>query len=272
MKTITILLAVMGCLNVKGQITLENTYVNQPLMTIIDLEYAGTKYQWFNLADSTIVLYNLDHSIYKQMVVPAGPQVTIWFIRERLWDTDSTDIEYMVTSSPSQTVTVYDELGNTLFFRDSVLAGGGSPNRANGGGWDLNIFNTDSGAVMLLRTFGGDKEVWKLPGYLDCKPCGKPAGWNMTGGQEHRHTGKPGKLYPNPSLNSTTVHYDLPEGVTEGELKIYDLNGRPVKSYRVNDGFRTLLIDNSQLPAGTYLYQLETPDGPTGAKKMVVVK
>ena len=79
-------------------------------------------------------------------------------------------------------------------------------------------------------------------------------------------------LYPNPSNGTVTLQYQLPEGEQEGELILYNMQGAEVKRYKVDNTFKDVLIDNTQLPAGTYFYQLQTNKGAVGTKKMVVIK
>jgi len=79
-------------------------------------------------------------------------------------------------------------------------------------------------------------------------------------------------IYPNPSLNTVTVYYQLPDGQKEGDLMFYDLEGRLAKKHPVTNASKILMIDNSELQAGTYFYQLVTPKGYTSAKIMLVVK
>ena len=79
-------------------------------------------------------------------------------------------------------------------------------------------------------------------------------------------------VYPNPSNGSVTLQYELPKNETEGELILYNMQGTEVKRYKVDNTFKDILLDNTQLPAGTYFYQLQTKKGAVGTKKMVVVK
>jgi len=53
---------------------------------------------------------------------------------------------------------------------------------------------------------------------------------------------------------------------------LYNIQGAEVKRYKVDNTFKDILLDNTQLPAGTYFYQLQTKKGMVGTKKMVVVK
>jgi len=53
---------------------------------------------------------------------------------------------------------------------------------------------------------------------------------------------------------------------------LYNIQGAEVKRYKVDNTFKDILLDNTQLAAGTYFYQLQTKKGMVGTKKMVVVK
>ena len=78
--------------------------------------------------------------------------------------------------------------------------------------------------------------------------------------------------YPNPSFDHTTIEYKLPKGVEKGEIIIYNLNGIEIKKYLVDDTFSNLVLDNNDLPSGTYLYSLKTKDKILETKKIVVTK
>jgi len=64
----------------------------------------------------------------------------------------------------------------------------------------------------------------------------------------------------------------LPKEERQGELILYNIQGAEVKRYKVDNTFKDILLDNTQLPAGTYFYQLQTKKGAVGTKKMVVIK
>jgi type IX secretion system substrate protein len=75
-----------------------------------------------------------------------------------------------------------------------------------------------------------------------------------------------------PSNGNTTIEFNLPQGVNQGEIVIYNMKGVELKSYKVDNTFHTLLLNNSEFRAGTYFYQLMTSGGVSGAKKMIVIK
>lgn len=85
--------------------------------------------------------------------------------------------------------------------------------------------------------------------------------------------------YPNPFNPSTTILYDLPEGVHEVSVRIYDLLGRPVRTLvetRQSAGHYSVLWDGRDdgghaAASGVYLYRINTPRF-TAVKRMLFIK
>lgn len=78
--------------------------------------------------------------------------------------------------------------------------------------------------------------------------------------------------YPNPASSSTKIDYSLPSGVNNGEIVLYDIQGKEVKRFNVNSTFNTLMISTEDLQSGLYYYNLQTTQGISEAKKLVTVK
>ena len=79
--------------------------------------------------------------------------------------------------------------------------------------------------------------------------------------------------YPNPFSGITHIRYALPES-TPVQLDVFDLLGRRVKtlvSSEQQSGWHDVEFDGSSLPAGMYLYRLET-DTFIDVKTMVIVR
>lgn len=79
--------------------------------------------------------------------------------------------------------------------------------------------------------------------------------------------------YPNPFNPSTTINFDMPDA-GHVSLIVYDVRGKVVKQL-VNEyrsmGVHTVSFNASDLPAGTYMYVLET-NGERYVKRMSLLK
>ncbi len=264
-----------------AQITLETAYATpNPYFSsgIIQLTSSGYKYL---IRDSNdIVLYNLNHSVFRTFSIPTLPtiasQISVRYVSEELFNTNPADIEYMVyytdTIGPFTGVphiTVFDELGNILFDRDSAVISNSefSPVQASQG-----IVATPSGAKMLLHlAYFTELEIYSLPGILPCQECigGVISGIAQSPAIDNNQQQLPNP-YPNPTNNTTTIPYELPAGVNTGTMIIYDLLGNEVRRYEVGRAFNTLEIAVGELAQGTYTYSLVTTEGVLRGNKFVV--
>ena len=77
---------------------------------------------------------------------------------------------------------------------------------------------------------------------------------------------------PNPSSEQAKLTFTLPAGANQGEISIYNATGLIVKTYKVDNTFGNLTIDNSTLPAGLYYYNLIAAGNTTVMKKMLVIR
>ncbi len=85
--------------------------------------------------------------------------------------------------------------------------------------------------------------------------------------------------YPNPADVSTNISFGLPVATGNVNLRVYDLAGREVKTFELGNcsaGIRTVLWNltddaGRRIPAGVYLYRLDTP-AYSATKRMVVVR
>ena len=82
----------------------------------------------------------------------------------------------------------------------------------------------------------------------------------------------PTSAYPNPSSGRMRIAYQLPAGVSSGEVILTREDGSEVKRYRVTNAFSDLLIDESELPSGAYFYKLVTEKGESSPQKISVLK
>ncbi|MCU0450825.1 MAG: N-acetylmuramoyl-L-alanine amidase [Bernardetiaceae bacterium] len=73
-------------------------------------------------------------------------------------------------------------------------------------------------------------------------------------------------LYPVPARQRLTVDF---AGLAVRQLALVTANGQPLQAWAVPPGQASLDLDLAALPAGLYLLQVETPDGPR-SKKLVI--
>lgn len=274
-------LCVMLCIflsTLHAQINLEQSYSSTNL-GLIKLSVSGYKY--FEKDSNDIILYNLNHTVFRTITIPALPttsgNIVVNYISEDLFDTNPTDIEYLVTYIDTigplplgqRHVAVFDENGNTLFTRDTAELAGSSVPLAGVSG---TISATTSGVKMILLHYPTQTtEVYSLPGVLTCMECN---GGIISGIQPEpvQENGEQQQLipYPNPSNTSTTIPYELPEGVHSGQIAIYNMLGEEVIRYHVTDTFSSIVIDRGELPSGMYTYMLVTGSDAIPGNKFVI--
>ena len=82
--------------------------------------------------------------------------------------------------------------------------------------------------------------------------------------------------YPNPFNPETTISYKV-QAASQVSLKVYDLLGREVvtlvNEYKLPGNYNCKLrIENGELPSGVYFYKLQTDNGFSETKKMLLLK
>jgi len=77
---------------------------------------------------------------------------------------------------------------------------------------------------------------------------------------------------PNPFALNTQIEYTIPSKANNSQMIIYNTEGRIMKTLNLNHvGLGVLSVDASDLPAGTYTYQLVVDGKKIDSSKMVVV-
>ena len=281
MKNLILIALFAFSFNAGAQIILEQDYdsaasyatgepsvINQ--LMIVKFEESGDRYVKINRLGKCINIYDITHVLIKTIDFSGFPMNSIGsmgevlYLSEHLFNLDS-KIEFIYGFSDgdsSNTLTnIYNEDGALIFSSNGApMIKGNIPQQ------QLPIYNTINGAKMILSYPNGHAKVFSLPGTLSTAIA--EANYQLIQAQE----GQFKNLYPNPSNGKVTLQYQLPKEEQQGEIVLYNIQGAEVKRYKVDNTFNDILIDNSQLQAGTYFYQLQTGKGAVGIKKMVVVK
>jgi hypothetical protein len=269
---------------IKAQIVMEsshplnyNSQSGQPCFQLSYYSFLGYKYSYWDPSLSQITIYNMNHSVDRSFAVPQLPNAIPLYLTTKLFDTDSTDFEYLLiySAGSSSSVAVYDEAGTLLFQRDSFYISPSyqlntPPNHTQYTGV---ITGTTNGSKMILaHTMLSKVEVYSLPGVFPCEPCGNPAGptppLSVADSVNHSNQLSP---FPNPASTSVTIPYQLPAGENSGEIIFYDTMGQEVKRFKVDNQFKDIIISTQDMAAGTYYYQLQTKAGNQGTKTLVVI-
>ncbi|HKR03198.1 MAG TPA: T9SS type A sorting domain-containing protein [Bacteroidia bacterium] len=278
MKKVFLFVFIAFTLNAKAQFALEHTYdsaavwntcsgnINQ--LMLVKFEVSGEHYVRINRCGHVMSIYDLNHAFVKNISlagVPLNPPYYIvehiLYLSENLFDLDP-GIEFMYVSDSGgfYTTKIYDENGSVLFTDN------GAPFiKMNIHLQQYPIYNTSAGTKMILSYENGQAKVFGLAGTLS-------TAIQETNDDLMNERSLISNPYPNPAKQSTTVDYKLPGDINEGEIVFYNLTGKEIKRFKVDKTFNSLLISTIEISAGTYYYQLQTSEGASGGKKLVVVK
>ena len=132
MKKIILIALIAFVSNVKAQFTLEHTYDNAATynncsgnlnqLMIINFEVSGERYVKINRCGGLISIYNMNHSLVKDISIVALPHEpydnigSILYLSEHLFNLDS-KIEFLYVSRLGSfyTTNIYNEDGDLLF-------------------------------------------------------------------------------------------------------------------------------------------------------------
>lgn len=275
MKTtlLTLIFVIGILLNSIGQVTLEATYDTAAgNLYMINLEVSGQKYVKVKRTqnDRFIYLYNLNHSLWKTINcntfpfghTPSGDTIynfDVLYITEKLFDLDN-DVEFIFSYNTGIDcyAGIYNEDGTVIFSQDSAWLGV----RLNIPIVFQPIYNTPNGTKMILSFPDNNKaKVYSLQGTLST-----PELINNSVISESL------KIFPNPTNGATTIEYKLPNSVNFGNIEIYDLNGRLIKNYMVENTFQNIRINNGELSAGTYIYCLKAGSKIIDSRQIIITK
>ena len=82
-----------------------------------------------------------------------------------------------------------------------------------------------------------------------------------------------GQNVPNPFTLATTITAEIPEGVAQAKIVVYNLNGGEVDSYPLSKhGKNTIEIAAGTFPPGIYFYSLVVDGEVIGLKKLMLVE
>lgn len=75
---------------------------------------------------------------------------------------------------------------------------------------------------------------------------------------------------PNPFSNETLVQYSLPAQIKSASMVVYDLTGKQLKSFPLENGSSSITITSESLSSGIYIYSIVADGKIMDSKRMVV--
>jgi len=285
MKNVILLCVLFCSMQLSAQIVEEfifsNTGNSIKPMRLIELETAGQKWMYQLMLESTnpatrkVQLLNLDYTLFVEIdcatfpnTSPTNSNFTVLYFSQYLFDDDD-DVEFMFSymGAPSSTsyTGIYNQDGSLLASFPGAHTAVGMFNH-----WfdeSRPIVNTENGAIMQLIS-SGTITFYSLPGTL-YDPCCN----DNPGIPTHNPTPMPvrgmSSAFPNPTYGAVTIDYELPVGITSADLLIVNSAGQTVQTYKISSVVNRVNLDLSNLAPGNYFYQIETGQGPVGAKKLI---
>jgi hypothetical protein len=264
-KTINLVVLVILTSNLFSQISLEHSYPNGKWKTsIVNLAISGMKYQWVNAPGGELKLYNLDHSLFKSMTFPVLASMTnveVAYVSETTFDLDS-GIEFMVyyqdDNNWANSITkIIDESSTILLDASSETPAFNSYQGIYGA-----IFNTPSGTKMILDNHSDNaSKIYSLPGTL-----------LVSINKNTNYNNYQLETYPNPAEDYIKLAYTLPKNIKEAIVSIYDIEGKIVKTFTIDNNYKELLIDTKQFSNGAYLCQINSNGTKILDTKFIVQK
>jgi len=263
MKTIAFIISVFVFLAVhtQAQISYENTYTGVSA-AYIHLPAAGYKYYVMDVANKQCRLYNNDHSLWKtiNLSIPANYYLCdIQYVTEDLFNTDNL-IELLYVSCNYNSTYKYYTYDTRIVNENGTLI----LSKPSAGYSCVYPAETGSKLLMWIYDFSVFPEtvntiVYSIPGKFNSLTT-------TSGGLKSTLL----SAYPNPSTSEATIPYSLPSNVRQAELKLYTISGMQVKSYTVDHSFNSILVNTDDLPAGIYVYRIESDTYKSESAKLIV--
>jgi hypothetical protein len=268
---ITIVIFLFCIVNIKAQITLEHSYyIQKTEFWVTDIGNNDYKYVFED--SSGFSVYNLDHSIYLSKVVPPQPLFQlphvyeISYLTKSLFDCDSTNVEYALSSTNYEgNYYVYRTDGTLIFEKDSVT--GPYCAGCNDGSTNTQpIYNTPNGAKLMLFNHLPTGEQDSLHIY---SLCGKlPENYVFNFSQHQQFV----KIFPNPASSSLTFEISLPDNINKYELVIFDNSAKELRREKIGFGNVKFIIDVSNFSSGVFYYSLASKNKVIQTGKFILTK
>ena len=264
MKRATLILTVLvlAAFRPQAQIIPEYTF-NGVSAAYINLPLAGYKYYIMDVANNQCRFYNNDHSLWKTVYlsVPANYYLCdIQYVTENLFNADNTIELLYVSYNYNSTSDYYTYDTRIATENGAVLLD------IPGGGYSV-VYPAQTGSKLFVWVYDYSLPIYTVNTNIYSIPG------QVTTSLKESQTFKSTPLqpaYPNPATSIVTIPYTLPDNVSQAELKLYGIDGKLTKTFVIDHSFDTLTVPVKDMPAGTYLYRIESGNFSSGTYKLIV--
>jgi hypothetical protein len=250
MKQYVLILAIIAqSLFLAGQITLENTYNHSGTFT--NLAQSGYKFYVMDVAANQCRISNTNHTLWKtiNLTVPADNYLyDIRYISENLFTTDNNlCLAYIYYN--------YNAAGQYYTYTAKVIRENGTELLSIPGCQYLYAHSVGTAGTKLVAysynysvsPYTIQTLVYNLPGQL-------VSGSNGAALNEETSM----HAFPNPANDFITIYYELPDGVSNAEMLIHDIDGNVVRKFDIAHQSDNMIISTVSFPKGFYLYAINS--------------
>jgi hypothetical protein len=245
---------------VTAQINLEADYEYSG--TYVNLASSGYKFYIMDVGGEQCRIYNTDHSLWKtiDLDIPADNYLyDIRYVSENLLTDDN-------TLSLGYIYYYYDDIAQFYTYTLKIISEGGTNLLTLSGAQYAYVYNIEDVGTKLVSYI---YDYGVIPYTITTVIYGLPGELLSSGpGQEYQATVE--NAFPNPAYDFSIVPYLLPDGASEGEIQILDMQGKTIQTFKVDNHFDHLRINTGQYPHGTYLYRLVAGNFCSKANKLIV--
>ena len=77
------------------------------------------------------------------------------------------------------------------------------------------------------------------------------------------------EIYPNPSSDEVKIKFNLSESFNFGQITIFDVTGKNIMNFQINDKPEEIVISDNELTPGIYFVKLSVTSGIVETEKII---
>lgn len=260
-KIILLQLLTSAFIFLQAQISLESTYNFSGTYT--RLSNSGYKFYLMDVGTSQCRIYNTNHTLWKtiNLTVPAGNYLyDIRYVSENLFTNDnSLCLAYIYYS--------YNATGQYYTYNARIVKENGTELLSIPGCQYIYVHNLEGiGTKMIaycydysVSPYTIQSKVYNLPGQLVYAPA-----------EVSEPNPAQALAFPNPAGDYTTITYFLPSGINSAELKLTDLRGITIRTWKVEAPSGSISLNTAGFPGGIYFYSLNAESYKSENFKLII--